>query len=185
VQILFNETNDKFFMAFVKRGRLKVFKNGQVQNTKTGRFIGTRGSGGYVKISIPSHINPDYVKGISNRKWIIRHMQVHRLVYLVFKGPIPRGYYVDHINFNKLKNAVSNLQLLTPAENSKKSLKDGTTKILKGELNGNAILSNIAAKAIRLMYNIRMYTSRKLAAMYNVNRWVIYSIVKNRSYVGL
>lgn len=179
---LFNDANDKFFMSLVLKGDLKVFKDGRILNNKTGRFIGAMSSGGYMKISIPSHPNPDYKKGKSKYKWVIKHMQVHRLVYLVYKGKIPSGYYVDHRNFNKAHNGIGNLQLLTPSENSIKSVLDGTSKPLKGANNGNAALNNVAAKAIRWMHLASMYSSRELARLYNVNTWVVYDIIKGKSY---
>lgn len=50
-----------------------------------------------------------------------RHsIRVHRLVWQEWKGLIPEGYYVDHINGNKSDNRVENLQLLTPSENAHK-----------------------------------------------------------------
>lgn len=46
---------------------------------------------------------------------------VHRLVYETFKGIIPKGLVVDHIDSNRLNNIIDNLQLLTPSENSRKA----------------------------------------------------------------
>ena len=46
---------------------------------------------------------------------------VHRLVYETFKGIIPKGLVVDHVDSNRLNNNIGNLQLLTPSENSRKA----------------------------------------------------------------
>ena len=43
---------------------------------------------------------------------------VHRLVYEAFKGPIPEGMQVNHINENKFDNHPENLNLMTPKENT-------------------------------------------------------------------
>ena len=43
---------------------------------------------------------------------------VHRLVWEAFNGPIPEGYQVNHIDENPENNCLSNLNLLTPKENS-------------------------------------------------------------------
>ena len=40
---------------------------------------------------------------------------VHKLVYELFVGPIPKGYDVHHISGNTSQNNVQNLQLLTKA----------------------------------------------------------------------
>lgn len=60
--------------------------------------------------------------GYDNRK----SLRVNRIVYQEFKGCIPDGYYVDHIDNQKGNNKVSNLQLLTPSENTTKYHKSKT-----------------------------------------------------------
>lgn len=77
--------------------------------------------------------NPDYTYsiGVNNNGYAFivaynaethkpRTFLLHRIVYVAFKGPIPVGYTVDHINYNKLDNSLDNLQLLTRAENRSK-----------------------------------------------------------------
>ena len=48
----------------------------------------------------------------------MKQHQLHRLVYEAFIGTIPNGMQVNHIDENKANNRVSNLNLLTPKENS-------------------------------------------------------------------
>ena len=55
-------------------------------------------------------------KGKHNRHSI----RIHRIVWQEYKGLIPDGYVIDHINDNKSDNRLSNLQLLTPKQNIKK-----------------------------------------------------------------
>ena len=50
-----------------------------------------------------------------------RQYFVHRFVYECFKGTIPKGMHTDHCDNNKENNSISNLQLLTPSENIRKS----------------------------------------------------------------
>lgn len=42
----------------------------------------------------------------------------HRVIWQYFKGDIPEGMQINHIDENKANNALSNLNLLTPKENS-------------------------------------------------------------------
>ena len=46
---------------------------------------------------------------------------LHRYVFETFKGEIPKGMHIDHCDNNRKNNSISNLQLLTPKENVRKS----------------------------------------------------------------
>ena len=43
--------------------------------------------------------------------------RAHRLVYEAFKGPIPDGLFVDHVNGVKTDNRLANLEVVTHQEN--------------------------------------------------------------------
>ena len=57
-----------------------------------------------------------------NRK--VYNIPLSRLVYVWFKGDIPDGYVVDHINNDSFDNRPENLQLLTVGDNLKKRFED-------------------------------------------------------------
>lgn len=61
---------------------------------------------------------------------------VHNLVAKVFLGEIPDGYVVDHINNNPSDNYVTNLQIVTIAENGKKAAKYSYGMKLRSKLKG-------------------------------------------------
>lgn len=61
---------------------------------------------------------------------------VHNLVAKVFSGEIPEGYVVDHINNNPSDNYVTNLQIVTIAENGKKAAKYSYGMKLGSKLKG-------------------------------------------------
>lgn len=46
-----------------------------------------------------------------------RTFSVHRLMWEAFKGPIPHGLQINHINGDKMDNRLANLELCTPQEN--------------------------------------------------------------------
>ena len=54
----------------------------------------------------------------------VKSYQVHRFVWECFNGVIPEGKGIDHINDDKEDNRLSNLQLMIPKENCKKTAKD-------------------------------------------------------------
>ncbi|SOO46600.1 HNH endonuclease [Yersinia phage fPS-53] len=43
----------------------------------------------------------------------------HIQVWVSANGPIPSGYYIDHIDGNPLNDNLDNLRLATPSENSR------------------------------------------------------------------
>lgn len=47
-----------------------------------------------------------------------RPFQWHRVIYYYFKGEIPEGMQVNHIDEDKTNNTLSNLNLMTPKENN-------------------------------------------------------------------
>ena len=46
---------------------------------------------------------------------------VHRLMWETFKGDIPKGMTIDHIDNDNTNNLLSNLQVMSKSENIKKS----------------------------------------------------------------
>lgn len=48
-----------------------------------------------------------------------KKVYVHRMVYEAFKGEIPEGLEIDHIDRNKHNNNPDNLRVVTRAENQK------------------------------------------------------------------
>ena len=54
--------------------------------------------------------------------------KIHRLVYIAFIGPIEKDKVIDHIDDNKLNNHFTNLQQISPSENSIKSFISGKNK---------------------------------------------------------
>lgn len=65
-----------------------------------------------------------------------KNICVHNLVAKVFLGEIPDGYVVDHINNNPSDNYVTNLQIVTVAENGQKAAKHSYGMKLGSKLKG-------------------------------------------------
>lgn len=54
-----------------------------------------------------------------NKKRFNRY--VHRIIWETFKGPIPEGYEVNHIDHDKSNNSLINLELVSHSENLHKA----------------------------------------------------------------
>lgn len=52
-----------------------------------------------------------------------RQFLVHRMVWILFNGPIPEGFVIDHANRNRGDNRLENLRLATLAQNGQNSKK--------------------------------------------------------------
>ena len=66
------------------------------------------------KLSVPAGcINGNGYMQVNHRK---RSYKVHNVIWNYHYGHIPEGYSVDHIDRNPLNNALGNLRLATPRE---------------------------------------------------------------------
>lgn len=94
-------------------GRVKSLKNGRGKILKP--YLGKRG---YL------HVN------LSQKKKGVRTFYIHILVAMAFLNHKPNGFkkVVDHKDFNKLNNFVTNLRLVTNRENSSHRKKPHTSK---------------------------------------------------------
>ena len=69
----------------------------------------------YGRVLVPKDNGCGYLRvTLGGRAWMI-----HRLVWQHFRGPIPPGYQINHIDGNKSNNAIGNLELVTPSENAR------------------------------------------------------------------
>ena len=70
------------------------------------------------------------------------HHSIHRLVWETFNGKIPEDMVIDHIDGNRSNNALSNLRLVTQAENMNNAQANGhkgQVKISQYDKEGNFI----------------------------------------------
>ncbi len=102
-----------------------------------------------------------------------RSFFVHRLVANAFvKKPDIDTLQVNHIDGNKLNNASSNLEWVTPQQNTKHALTLGLRP--SGEDHPNAKLTNAQVLEIPTLLNLG-YSQKKISILYNVS----YSTIKN------
>jgi hypothetical protein len=84
-------------------------------------------------------------------------IKVHRAVAAAFVGPIPEGMQVNHKNGVKDDNRVENLEIVTPAENTRHGFAalgriGKNTNPTKGTAHHNSSLTEDSVREIRRLY---------------------------------
>lgn len=59
---------------------------------------------------------------------------LHRIIWIMFNGPIPEGMVIDHINRRPYDNRIENLRLATKSQNKLNTTKKPNTKTPRPEL---------------------------------------------------
>ena len=108
---------------------------------------------------------------------VSKHIFVHRAVYESFKGAIPIGMQINHIDGNKLNNTLSNLEVVTPQENIDHSWHIGLRKVgdRAGELNPNCKHNENEAVAVYQLICKTTLTHKQIAELLNLD----FRFVKN------
>lgn len=164
--------NDAWFIRAVEKGLLTVSRTGVVTSTKTGNVLGANPlakAGGYHRVCF-SH------KGKS------RSIYLHRLVWLVFKGKIARGYQVNHKDGNRSHNHLSNFNLKTNADNTKHGYRRLGNVRRSGVKHTLAAFDDRTVRKIRRVYATGKYSHKRIADHYGVSQKAIYNVVNNLSY---
>lgn len=134
--------------------------------------------------------NPRVLKcGICDNKYLIAALRLngdkqisvfpHKLVMRYFVGKRPRGLVINHKDFNKLNNDISNLEYVTQKQNSQHSVK--YRRHAFGERINSAKLSRKNVLEIRKMHVIGVPISL-ITYAYQVSRSNIDSIVIRKTW---
>lgn len=60
-----------------------------------------------------------YIRFGINENGKCTNIKLHRAMWETFKGDIPEGFHIDHIDTDKANNNIENLRCVTPAENNR------------------------------------------------------------------
>ncbi len=97
----------------------------------------------------------------------------HHIIWINFNGFIPEGLQINHKDGIKHDNELSNLELMTPRENTWHAVSTGKRKHK---------LNDIIVEDIRNKYKTNNYTQKELGKMYNVDASAISRIVRYEFY---
>lgn len=104
---------------------------------------------------------------------------VHRLVAMAFIGPWEDGMYVNHIDGNKANNRASNLEYVTPLQNSQHAKEKGLYTY-RGENHDNSRLTNKDVRKICKLFGKMSMSS--IAKIYKIHPSAINNIKNGRSW---
>jgi DNA (cytosine-5)-methyltransferase 1 len=174
-----NMTKDEYIAWNLAEGNI-------IADAEKGIVYGTRGPGG-INYDEPKELEGTLVHGykiysIRNGK-VKMQCRAHRVIWISRYGLIPEGYCIDHINNDKLDNRISNLQLVTPKQNSTKAAEDGL--YLRGLDNPQTKLDPKLKEEIAYLYECTDLTMRKLAEMYGISKSRIGQIVKEVGWTDI
>lgn len=108
--------------------------------------------------------------------------KAHRVSYQIHVGPIPEGQLVRHTC--DVRNCVqpSHLVTGTDADNNRDMMKRGRNRQSRGELQGNAKLTDEAVRSIRKEYAHGGISQQVLASRYGVTQTCISRIIRRAGW---
>ena len=174
------KTNDESLALAVKEvenGHFSISLAGRCFNEKTERYV-EADSNDYLRVSFT----------VDGKRHFVN---LHRLVYTLFYGAIPKGLVINHIDGNKQNNSIINLEAITPAENMRHARAKGlydTGRVSehyagnKGTNNPNSKLTNEQVAEIRGWFIGCGVRLQELADKYNVSYSSVRNIIKGRRY---
>ncbi len=152
-------------------GLYKVSNYGDVMNSR-GKLRKLTKHFGYSRIGLSKN-------GIS------KDHPVHRLVAQAFI-PNPNNYpQINHKDFNRSNNVVSNLEWCTRIQNAQHAIKGGRYIWYKGANHINAKLTNEQVIKIRELYKKKEKSQNQLAALFSVSQRTIQFVVHGQHYADI
>jgi len=116
------------------------------------------------------------------------NMPIHRLVYITWKGDIPEGFVIHHMNNLKWDNRIDNLEAITPSLNIRYAAEDGLFK-RTFEWNSEIVHDvcklmeeNVSVPDIAKLYNIDFKDIKKYK---NFRNQLYYFRLHQRSWVDI
>ncbi|MEU0912178.1 NUMOD4 domain-containing protein [Streptomyces althioticus] len=156
------------------RGRIRSWR-------KAGPGVGYRSN--HPKVLKPKVDRYGYFALSLSREGVRVSCTVHRLVYLAFKGLIPDGLVIRHLDGDQTHNVPGNLSLGTVKDNKADSIKHGTHA--KGETSGLAKLSDAQVREIRRLWATGDYTQTEIGKRFGVVQQLVSQIVHRQAWAHL
>ena len=145
------------------------------------------GSSGYLDYNHPHEMVPRCWKKDRKRIYFRKPghkktaFSVSRLVWEVFKGPIPKGMVIDHIDCDPSNDSLENLQCITPSENIKRAYKFTRKSYTNGSINGRTVTNTQDVGSILLEYS-QGSTQEELKEKYHLSQKQVSRIINRQAW---
>jgi hypothetical protein len=106
-------TNDALIEVLLSSGNFQVFRNGEIYSLRTRQG---QPSHDWRRCDVLQPLNGYRRVRFGGRSG--KQLSAHRIVYRAHVGPLDPRLHINHIDGDRGNNAVSNLELVTPAENN-------------------------------------------------------------------
>lgn len=98
----------------------------------------------------------------------IYHFMEHRVIWWFFNGDIDENMVINHKDFDRTNNDISNLEMISQKENVAHSMKNGRYPDMSGANNPKAALTETEVQAIRYMAK-HGWKQKDIATLFNAN----------------
>lgn len=169
---------DEIWKGMLKFEGYQISNLGRVKSCRPANGIGPLKDIYRLVKSHKDHNNYDRIGLRKDGKQV--KMFVHRLVLETFVGPCPDGMESRHMDGNKDRNILDNLEWGTPTENRHDRIRHGTHN--RGENHGMSILAVEQVKEIKNLLDEGKLYERQIGEMFNVSRDVVSKIKQGKNW---
>ena len=169
-----NLEKEKWFIEQVRIGRI-FFDGTNFVNTKSGKVYTVANSRGYIQISLQCPLTKK-----------IHSIMAHRLIWVLTYGQSEdTSLVLNHLDGNKLNNAISNLELVTQKRNIDHAVETGLSYFPKAEDKPNAKFTNDQVREFRRLFANGEISVEGIRLITDAHRKTIEDMLNRKTYKSI
>lgn len=169
-----NLEKEKWFIEQVRIGRI-FFDGTNFVSSKTATVFTVPNSKGYIQISLQCPLTKK-----------IHSIMAHRLIWVLTYGQSEdTSLVINHIDGNKLNNAISNLELVTQKININHAVDTGLSYFPKAEERSNAKFTNDQVREFRRLFANGEISVEGIRLITEAHRKTIEDMLNRKTYKSI